>query len=793
MAADSASEGSIAHMQDSDLDDLNDLLKTDFDDDEEESFPVLTLSASASTSMSPTAHYSESPPGPASSMLEIAKSDNSAKKNVVSLGMAKRRKREKSPFLSPSPPPPTTSADRAPSRTSAESAADRKTVVTAVRHKHSRHNGSGSGSTSSEIGGNKRGTSCDAPGGDPVSPSVPQRSLSKGKRTTHTESLPPQPLVLQPCEPKRQLEEGSTGNTDGTDEDGSEIAQIQEEEDAAGNRQFKYSEIISNDEVDDDDDDDDVEIRAIREARGILQESILKSYRALNNTKGNKDPDMCKALENIDAAIVEYSVVKEGAFQHVGLGPIVDVLRDIAPTSCPPLLLAVLNTINKVTENSKSMQTLLGFSGGIYIIGTFVGTKSQEVLERLITFYVQLFQNSPMLFLTCGGVSNVVALLRGACNSQISLTAILQLILTSLKEEKKTPLCDVAKSYVREDLLTVLPIATKKAKSSSKWQLKLLGDIICELATADTPVKRAITQRGFVRPLLDLFAFGNSDITLAAARAVEALTCDEECIDNLIAENVVKALMDLLDGTSIATAGDSETAIALQQHIFSAISNITHLKQACQSELIKAGLVPLLVRATGTKDVRDVAIPLLCSLIKTAHKRDAFAKNKVIETLVQLLKDEYYRLNAFETISLWLRVDPSTIKSKLSHSKEIRIFAELFENAEDGVWQMLLTPFCFIIKQSHTIAQKLGEQQALMDSILKRLESDDTANVRLLLDMLEELFVKTKDKKARKELVSKYNLVDVLENVSRLNSEKIVITLKIKSLLKIIQADDKAK
>ena len=790
-------------MQSNDLNDLNDLLNGN-DDDEEESFPVLALSASASTSMSPAANLSTSPPGSAPTLPDMSKSENSIKKNVVSLAVPKRRKREKSPLPSPSPPPP--SVGKLGNCTD-------KIPVVVVHRKASRRNTNGSdeddaainthntingdlNSASNSGSGNKRGVSCEVSCEDTLSPTVHHRS-HKDKRTAHTESLPPQPLTLQPYDLSKKHRMNAedtntsiTGSSDSADDDLSENIQLSHNI-GTGNEQIKYIEILSKNEFDEDEDDDDVEIRAIRETRGMLQESILKAYRTFDDVKCAKDSDMIKALETLDAAVTEYSVVKEGAFQQVGLGPIIDILREIAPTSCSALLLTVLTTINRVTENSKSMQTLLGFSGGIYIIGTFVGTKSQDVLERLITFYFQLFQDSPMLFLTCGGVSNVVSLLRGACGTQMNLIPILQLILTSLREEKKTPLCDIAKTYVREDLLTVLPIATKKAKSS-KGQLKLLGYIICELATADTPVKRAITQRGFVRPLLDLFAFGNSDITVAAARAVEALTCDEECIDNLIAENVIKALMDLLDGTS-ASSNDSETTTTLQQRIFSAISNIIRLKPTCQNELLKAGIVPVLVKATDMKGVRDVAIPLLCSLIKTAHKREVFAKNKAIETLVQLVMDDIYRLNAFETISLWLQVDPSTIKSKLSHSKEVKIFARSFERAEDGVWQMLLTPFLIIIKQSHTIAQKLGEQPELMDSIVKRLESDGTVHVRLLLDMLEELFVKTKDKKAKKELVSRYNLIGVLENVSKLNSEKIVITLKIKSLLKIIQSDDKSK
>ena len=811
-----SSSSSSSTLQSNDLNDLNDLLNGN-DDDEEESFPVLALSASASSaSMSPTAHFSASPTTvpTAPTLPEMSKSENSIKKNVVSLSVPKRRKREKSPLPSPSPPPTNVvkmgnSADKIPVVVVHRKPFRRST--NGVSDDDDANNGGGGngnggvvrvhnimGGDTNAGSGNKRGVSCEVSCEEALSPAVHHRS-HKDKRTAHTESMPPQPLGLQTYDSSKKqrssagdISDNSSSsnndsNNDSTDDDLSDNIQLSQNM-GNGNEQIKYIEILSKDELDEDELDDDVEIRAIRETRGILQESILKAYRTFDDVKGAKDSDMIKALEKLDAAITEYSVVKEGAFQQVGLGPIIDILRDIAPTSCSVLLLAVLSTINRVTENSKSMQTLLGFSGGIYIIGTFVGTKSQDVLERLITFYFQLFQDSPMLFLTCGGVSNVVSLLRGACGTQMNLIPILQLILTSLREEKKTPLCDIAKTYVREDLLTVLPIATKKAKSS-RGQLKLLGDIICELATADTPVKRAITQRGFVRPLLDLFAFGNSDITLAAARAVEALTCDEECIDNLIAENVIKALMDLLDGTS----NDSETTKTLQQRIFSAISNIIRLKPTCQSELLKAGIVPVLVKATDMKGVRDVAIPLLCSLIKTSHKREVFAKNKAIETLVQLVMDDIYRLNAFETISLWLQVDPSTIKSKLSHSKEIKIFAKSFEHAEDGVWQMLLTPFLIIIKQSHTIAQKLGEQPELMDSIVKRLESDGTVHVRLLLDMLEELFVKTKDKKAKKELVSRYNLVGVLENVSKLNSEKIVITLKIKSLLKIIQSDDKSK
>ena len=759
-------------MLSKDLNELKDLFGGADDDDEEEDFPVLSLSASST---------STSPPGPPTHSLASQKLDRANRKNAFALpsssSMPQKSRKEERPIIHSPPPPP--SADAISQGTTVLPSVEKLPVV--VAHRKSSSSSSRRHISNDSSGSNEgRGVSCD----------VPRRS-SVDKKTVHAESLPPQELSQPLCDSKhtksshsQQAESSISSSSNNSNSNSNSNSESEVD-------QLKYFDVINKDELEEED-DDDVETRAIRETRGMLQESILKAYRTIDDVKGRKDSEICKALKGLSAAVIEYSVVKEGAFQQVGLGPIVDLLRSTPPTNVT-LLLSVFTTVNKIIENSKAMQTLLGFSGGIYLVGSFVNTKSLELLERIIAFYEQLFQDSPILFFTCGGVANLVSLLRGACGNQLHSSSVLQLILLSLREEKKTPLCDIAKTYVREDLFTVL-CAAAKALKGNPGVLKILAEIICELATADAPVKRAMSQRGLVNPLLELFSYGNQEITLAAARTVEALTFDEECIDNLIAEGTIKVLMDILANATPSLSSSSpppppqSSLLTLEQCALSAISNISRLKSSCQGELVKAGIVPVLVKATEMQGVRDVAIPLLCSLIKTAPKREPFAKGKVIETLVHLLTEPIYSLNALETISWWLRVDPPTIKSKLSHTKEIRILAKSFECAEEGVWQMLLTPLLLIIKQSHTIAQKLGEQPELMDTIVKRLETGSTVQIRLLLDMLEELFVKTKDKKAKKELVTRYNLVNVLDEVSKQNSEKIVITLKIASLLKILQS-----
>ena len=620
-----------------------------------------------------------------------------------------------------------------------------------------------------------------------------------------------------------------------------------------------------------DEEEDNAEARVLRETQGYLQESIMSAYNVLTR-EGVRDTEALETLETLAKNIDGGMIVRDKAFKQVGLSQLVDfLLRTDSDGICAAPLLRI---INGLTCANPELQNMLGLSEGIAPVARFIGSSKQDVLMQVAVFYSQLYATTPALFFTCGGCGNLVKLLykaykvfssapssasspssstststttttsssssqlAGARSQHHKRTAhaqqlrvagqdsegsehtpgelpcvVLRVILKTLEGDRGRSFFNVARSYLRNELLKTLREAAQALQEDAE-ATKLVWRVALMMASTDLVVKRAICEPNFVRCMLESARTGPWDARVSIVKALEEVSCDQQNIERLAKEGAISLLVKQLQATDVseATAGSAAgtgaaiamamgggsskaTAVAaaaaaagdaqrknMKHHLLITLSNIVKLNHDRQAKLLKLGIVPILCKYhTEMPFLNDVIVPLLCDLFKAARKYDAFAESEAYKTFFALLANPIYSSRAIECLALWAKV--KAIRSKIC--KRVSIIASAFTAAAIE-WPAFLQPLTSIATQSHTFSTKVWESKALPLAILSRLPKASPEQIRLIVDLLGTVYKKAKgDKEA---LAAEYKVLDVLKKTRELNKSKVVVESLIDELIKTFES-----
>ena len=491
---------------------------------------------------------------------------------------------------------------------------------------------------------------------------------------------------------------------------------------------------------------------------------------------GLKDGEYFKLLEGLIDSVNEYAMVKEAAFEQVGMWPLVELLIE-APLKQETLQFYTIKTINKVVEGSGALMKMLGDCGGIVPMAYFISSPSQGVIDEVITFYEQMVGKSSELFLACNGVHYILTLLKTVYNNPMygpDLTvSVLKIVLDTLNAEKGRPFFDVARTYLREGLLQSLVSIATGFKTNLEVG-NLVGAALLAMARSDEVIKAWMCRREFVRGVWGLLEDGPETFRVSLLKAIELIAYTRENVELLAAEGAVKVLFDQLPRCGASPS--------LRHHIFAALRNIVSLNRDRQCELVGLGIVRQLCADVAEPGLKDDVIPFLCSLLKAVKKRDEFERNNVADVFIALLADPAYHQKAIESLAWWLEKDAAYVRSKIGHDRIMRALASTVTHS--NLWPQLMDPVLRMIRKSKTIAQKLGAQENFVNFVLRKLKKSSTEQIRTLLDILAVLCQRAK---AKSDFVTKNNILEKLASLREIHSSKVVVASSIDELIEAIK------
>eukprot|EP01094_Clydonella_sp_ATCC50884_P002136 TRINITY_DN11643_c0_g1_i1.p1 TRINITY_DN11643_c0_g1~~TRINITY_DN11643_c0_g1_i1.p1 ORF type:complete len:1085 (-),score=383.55 TRINITY_DN11643_c0_g1_i1:312-3566(-) len=547
-------------------------------------------------------------------------------------------------------------------------------------------------------------------------------------------------------------------------------------------------------DVFDDFDEPDFERDIARDNYARVSSEILKLLAVLQAEK-SEESKMIAACEELIFLFKQNPDQKSRLIRHHGVIPIMEVL-EVTKAS---MLRSILQLVNQIIEDNTEIQENLCLVGGIPAIMKFAAKEyPKDVRLETARFIKQMCATSTLtlqMFIACRGLPLLVENLQTTNyreNRELVHVAI-DGIMSVFHLQSPTPKNDFCRLFVKCDVLKALAhalLSTIKNSNAREYSSKVV-EIFLLFSHGDAVVKRHIadSSSGGVLELvfraMDLMRMSLPSLLLNMLKCVKQLSMDTNTLASLQSASAIPKLIGLFNQKSSGTELQKE----MDNQILGALYNLTRISKERQEQAALAGIIPHLQNfIANNSPLKQFALSMVIDLAHCRRARKELWKNNGIEFYLKLLREEYWNVNALDSISTWLSEEPQPVGDKLLVAENVSQIVQVFIACNPMKIGQLVQPLLHIVNSCAPIGTAmLNSTPEFMNKLVERLmQKKQDAEVRVnLLKLLAQLYEGYPDPDT---LANKHNLARV---VSELTHEKSLVIQGLAS--KLEQAILKAK
>ncbi|KAJ5078800.1 mtk1/mekk4 [Anaeramoeba ignava] len=532
----------------------------------------------------------------------------------------------------------------------------------------------------------------------------------------------------------------------------------------------KFSEVNRELILDTDEDKADIQKSNARKKNLRTSEEIVKLISTLQKeVDENILINTCQQLYNIfdqDSNSTGFLIT------YHGVTPIMEML-ELGNLKILPIILKI---VNKIIEGNSQIQENLCLIGGIPTIMVFATPNySREIREEVSSFIYKMCHTSPMtlqMFIACRGLPILSHLLSSDYQENKKIIfEVIQSIDSVFKLITSTPKNDFCRLFAKTNLFPSLACVLKDINNdsdlNSKKYLLTAANLFQTFTNADTIVKRTLSSKDVLEPIFQNIRKFPENVQIKILHGIKNISMNTETWDNIKKSGAVPILIPFLNSTTTE----------IYSQALSTLFYLCKIDQETQQEAALQGIIPILQKMIRASSVlKEFAIPMLFGIgHATALSRNELIRSDGVNFFLDLLANPNYQNESLALIATLISKDREKVEPILIQPQNIQKIISIFDNQINRILKSTLESLLTIIISSEKINEIIGSSSLVEKIIAKLLDHSKIYKIQVkikALKVLDSLFQNSCD---QKQMIQKYNLVDLISTLSKKENEQAVI------------------
>jgi len=216
----------------------------------------------------------------------------------------------------------------------------------------------------------------------------------------------------------------------------------------------------------------------------------------------------------------------------------------------------------------------------------------------------------------------------------------------------------------------------------------------------------------------------------------------------------------------------------MHNQVLGTMYHLCRLDPERQRQAAVEGIVPHLQYIIASQSpLKQFALPLICDLAHVKKARPELWKHMGVEFYLDLLNEEYWQVNALDSLSVWLVDETRRVEEIMVQPFQIAKIVIAFESAKHASFVNLMEPILRIIVTSSIINKALSTSTLFVPKLLDRLQHP---NPQVRVNLLKALTSLYEYHPNPKKMIAAYQLFPI---VKRLTEDKTVLVQNLASKL----------
>jgi len=317
-----------------------------------------------------------------------------------------------------------------------------------------------------------------------------------------------------------------------------------------------------------------------------------------------------------------------------------------------------------------------------------------------------------------------------------------------------------------------LKSAAEDPEAMAKKYPDKIANIFLVFSSADGVVKMSMSQFEVLSVLFDTFDILRPEVLVKILKSVKQLSMDHNTLNNIQRAGAIRRLVKIL--------GNRQGLFVTEMHnqVLGSLYHLCRLDTDRQYQAAVEGIVPHLQFVIASQSpLKQFALPLICDLAHVKKARPELWKNKGVEFYLDLLEEEYWQVNAVDSLAVWLADETKRVEEIMVQPTQIAKVISAFESAKHASFVGVVEALLRVIQASVVINKALSTSSTFVPKLLDRLQHP---NAQVRVSLLKSLTSLYEYHPNPKKMIAEYQLFPI---VKRLTEDKTILVKNLASKL----------
>jgi len=320
-------------------------------------------------------------------------------------------------------------------------------------------------------------------------------------------------------------------------------------------------------------------------------------------------------------------------------------------------------------------------------------------------------------------------------------------------------------------MATVLKMSAEDPAGEAKSYSTKIANIFLFFSSADSVVKTTMSQVEVLSVLFDTLDKLRPDDVVKILKSIKQLSMDHNTLVNIQRAGGIRRLVKILG------VRQGQFVTEMHNQVLGTMYHLCRLDPDRQYQAAVEGIVPHLQYIIASQSpLKQFTLPLICDLAHVKKARPELWQHKGVEFYLDLLEEEYWQVNALDSLSVWLADETKRVEEIMIQPFQIGKIVSAFESAKHAAFVNLMEPILRTLAASPVINRALSTS-AFVPKLLDRLQHP---NPQVRVNLLKALTSLYEYNPNPKKMIAEYQLFPI---VKRLTEDKTVLVRNLASKL----------